>query len=226
MGPPGKGGMGGIPRPPGPGAVVASWLDACCGRFSIAVGEVRLTRNHALRKWGRAGGHAGKGRRYTSREGEGRREGLARLVLRQHRVVVRLAFGGVGRRDGVDDGLRLLMADFWKRKAPVLVVCSKYREALDLGGGRETYVGSSRRRCGGGFDRCCAPFARSWSHASGRRRSNRLGNLVSRCRKIRAIASCCLRMGTLQKTANLLAFVLMRDGWRGDGELTLGHLCG
>lgn len=51
----------------------------------------------------------------TSWEGEGRREGLAGLVLRQHGVVVCLAFRGVGGGDGVDDRLGLFVADFWDK---------------------------------------------------------------------------------------------------------------
>jgi hypothetical protein len=38
----------------------------------------------------------------------------------------------------------------------------------------QTYVGSSPPRSSGGFDRSCAPCARSSSRASGRHRSSRL----------------------------------------------------
>lgn len=63
----------------------------------------------------RRAGHAER-RRDATGEGEGRREVVARLVLRQHRVRVGLALGGVRRRDGVDDGLGLFVADFWEQK--------------------------------------------------------------------------------------------------------------
>lgn len=66
------------------------------------------------------------------------------------------------------------------------------RPKAQLWGGREgmrerevevevegTHAGSSRRRCGGGFGRCCVPCARSSSRASGRRRSSRLQDIVS-----------------------------------------------
>lgn len=37
---------------------------------------------------------------------------MARLVLRKHGVRVGLALGGVGRGDGVNDGLGLLVTNF------------------------------------------------------------------------------------------------------------------
>lgn len=40
----------------------------------------------------------------------------AGLVVREHGVRVGLALGGVGRGDGVDDGLGFFVADFWGTK--------------------------------------------------------------------------------------------------------------
>ena len=48
---------------------------------------------------------------HTAWEGERRREAVTRLVLGQHGIRVGLALGGVGRGDGVDDGLGLLVAN-------------------------------------------------------------------------------------------------------------------
>lgn len=64
-----------------------------------------------------AGGQ-GRGQRASWERGEaGRRESAlgAGLVLREHRVVVGLALGGVRVGDGVDDGLGLFVADFCGR---------------------------------------------------------------------------------------------------------------
>lgn len=37
---------------------------------------------------------------------------MAGLVLKKHRVRVGLALGGIGRGDGIDDGLGFFVADF------------------------------------------------------------------------------------------------------------------
>jgi hypothetical protein len=71
-------------------------------------------RRHALGHLaGRTARETRKARRDTSREskGWGREAALARLVLRQHRVGMGLALGGIRRGDGVDDGLGLFVAD-------------------------------------------------------------------------------------------------------------------
>jgi hypothetical protein len=39
---------------------------------------------------------------------------VPRLVVREHWVGVGLSLGGVGGGDGVDDGLGLLVADFYR----------------------------------------------------------------------------------------------------------------
>jgi hypothetical protein len=82
------------------------------GRHSATTTTGR--RRHALGHLaGRTARETRKARRDTSREskGWGREAALARLVLRQHRVGMGLALGGVGRGDGVDDGLGLFMTD-------------------------------------------------------------------------------------------------------------------
>jgi hypothetical protein len=49
----------------------------------------------------------------TTWEREGRwRKTVSRLIMRKHRICVCLAFSSIGRGDGVDDGLSLLVADF------------------------------------------------------------------------------------------------------------------
>lgn len=96
-------------------------------------------RNHASGEhaWRRAG-YAGEGwRRHAAGEAKARRRERgsggggggsgAGLVLWEHRVGVGLALGGVRRRDGVDDGLGLFVADF----------CSQVRGAATKGRARD-----------------------------------------------------------------------------------------
>lgn len=64
----------------------------------------------------------GDARIHRTWEGERRWEGVARLILGQHRVCVCLSFGSVGRCDGIDDGLSLFVANFCRRKLDGLVM--------------------------------------------------------------------------------------------------------
>lgn len=86
-------------------------------RHSIGAGRERRhaattrRRRETLRELsGGSSRHAWEGRRDTTRESK-RRECVAGLVLKKHRVCVGLALGGVGRGDGVNDGLGLFVAD-------------------------------------------------------------------------------------------------------------------
>jgi hypothetical protein len=56
-------------------------------------------------------GHARERRRHAAGEAKGRGEPASGLVLREHRVGVGLALGGVRGGDGVDDRLGLFVAD-------------------------------------------------------------------------------------------------------------------
>lgn len=88
---------------------------------------------------------------------------MAGLIMREHRVRVGLTLGGVRRSDGVNDGLGLLVADFWFRARARSVSFLGFGIFQEAGEG--SYAGSSQLHCEGGFGRCYALDARSWSRA-------------------------------------------------------------
>ncbi len=126
--PPGPGGNGGRPPRPAPawpgGAAVTEALEHT-RQNTEQTGNGRLTRHPrgestAGGQHRRRAGHSGeRRRRHAAGEAERRRECAWRaastvgagLVLRKHGVRVGLAFGGVGRRDAVNNRLGLLVSD-------------------------------------------------------------------------------------------------------------------
>jgi hypothetical protein len=97
----------------------------------------------------------------TCREIEwGRWEGLYARVLAEHGVRGRLAFGGIGGGDGVNNRLGFLVADFWGFVSLESRVGRLMKTRLGKGW---AYAGSTRRRFGGGFGRCYELCGRSWS---------------------------------------------------------------
>lgn len=66
----------------------------------------------------------------------------------------------------------------WAFSWPISSSLSVY--GVVCGGMGDTHADSSLPHCVDGFVRCYAPCARSWSRASSRRRSSRLGGKVSR----------------------------------------------
>lgn len=89
-----------------------AWSTKGSGRGHRCATHAWERRWHAARER-REGGNAGARRREDTET----RRNSAGLVLREHGVGVGLAFGGVRGGDGVDDGLRLLVTDFWKTQA-------------------------------------------------------------------------------------------------------------
>lgn len=106
------------------------------------------------------------------RTGETKRRGRKALpahgwtALRcEHGVCARLAFGGVGGCDGVDDRLSFFVADFCSLESVRVLLCRE-EEGGERGKGKgelETYVDSSLARSARDFDRCYGLFGRTWS---------------------------------------------------------------
>lgn len=106
----GGGGAEGGDSVGGHGGWDTSWAWEGRGRHA-ATGGTGHCRWSAGREVTRRRRHDAKRRRTTWETGKRRRSMETRLVLRQHRVGVGLAFSGVGRGNGVDDRLSLLMSN-------------------------------------------------------------------------------------------------------------------
>ena len=90
------------------------------------------------------------------------RKRAARLL---HHAWNRLAFCGVRRSNRIDDWLRFLVSDFCNR-SEMHAVWHLFRLSY-------TYADSIPLRFSNDYDRCCEPFAQTWSRGWGTHRSSR-----------------------------------------------------
>lgn len=147
--PPGPGmkGGGGIPAAEEGGSGKYVYMYVCCMQECVG--------------WAKGG----VGRTWEAKGGRGKplpaHGGTA--LGREHGVRARLAFGGVGGRDAVDDRLGFFVADFCGTGS---VFCSVGNEkGKGKGTGGDAYVGSSLVHSARGSGRCCGLSGRTWSRA-------------------------------------------------------------